>query len=119
MKLSFSTRGWWQEGWEELVSTATEMRFQGIEIYNVLRHSELIGKGGKYHDIYGQKVSDAIQQRFKNQSNLQAERRSTAHRAIYSPQGDLITRLCSSAANLALNASLPLRTSVFSSLLAL
>ena len=49
MKLSFSTRGWWQEGWEELVATATEMRFQGIEIYNVLRRPELIGKGGAFH----------------------------------------------------------------------
>jgi len=49
MKLSFSTRGWWQEGWEELISTATEMRFQGIEIYNVLRNSELVSKGGPFH----------------------------------------------------------------------
>ncbi len=49
MKLSFSTRGWWHEGWDELVSTATEMRFNGIEIYNVLRRSELIGKGGPFH----------------------------------------------------------------------
>ena len=49
MKLSFSVRGWWQEGWDELVSTATEMRFQGIEIYNVLRQSELVGKGGPFH----------------------------------------------------------------------
>jgi len=49
MKLSFSTRGWWQEGWEELIATATEMRFQGIDVYNVLRHQELIGKGGPFH----------------------------------------------------------------------
>ena len=49
MKLSFSVRGWWQEGWDELVSTAMEMRFQGIEIYNVLRQSELVGKGGPFH----------------------------------------------------------------------
>lgn len=35
--------------------------------------AELIGKGGKYHDAYGQAVSQAINQRFKNQSNLQAE----------------------------------------------
>ena len=35
--------------------------------------AELIGKGGRYHDIYGQKVSEAIQGRFKNQENLQAQ----------------------------------------------
>ena len=34
--------------------------------------AELIGKGGKFHDAYGQAVSQAIQQRFKNQSNLQS-----------------------------------------------
>lgn len=32
----------------------------------------LIGKGGKYHDAYGQKVSGAIQDRFKNQGDLQS-----------------------------------------------
>ncbi len=49
MKLSFSTRGWWDQGWDELVSAAEEMRFQGVEIYNVLRYPELIGRGGPFH----------------------------------------------------------------------
>lgn len=35
--------------------------------------AELIGKGGKYHDIYGKKVSEAIQGRFKNQADLQGQ----------------------------------------------
>ena len=35
--------------------------------------AELIGKGGRYHDIYGQKVSETVQNRFKNQQDLQAE----------------------------------------------
>lgn len=35
--------------------------------------AELIGKGGRYHDIYGQKVSEAIQGRFKNQADLQGQ----------------------------------------------
>lgn len=35
--------------------------------------AEMIGKGGRFHDIYGQKVSETVQQRFKNQQNLQAE----------------------------------------------
>lgn len=33
----------------------------------------LVGKGGKYHDIYGRMVSNAIQDRFKNQRNLQGQ----------------------------------------------
>jgi hypothetical protein len=33
----------------------------------------LVGKGGVYHDIYGQMVSNAIQDRFKNQADLQAQ----------------------------------------------
>lgn len=33
----------------------------------------LIGKGGRFHDQYGQAVSQAIQDRFKNQENLQAQ----------------------------------------------
>lgn len=35
--------------------------------------AELIGKGGKYHDVYGQHVADAIQNRFKNNADYQAQ----------------------------------------------
>lgn len=35
--------------------------------------AELVGKDGKYHDIYGQMISDAIQERFKNQANYQGQ----------------------------------------------
>ena len=33
----------------------------------------LTGKGGKFHDMLGQRVSDAIQNRFKNQADLQGQ----------------------------------------------
>ena len=33
----------------------------------------MIGKGGRFHEIYGQKVSGVIQDRFKNQANLQGQ----------------------------------------------
>lgn len=36
----------------------------------------LVGKGGIYHDIYGQMVSNAIQDRFKNQADLQKQMNS-------------------------------------------
>ena len=35
--------------------------------------ASLIGKGGQFHDLYGQSVSNAIQDRFKNQADLQAQ----------------------------------------------
>ena len=35
--------------------------------------AEMIGKGGRFHEIYGKKVSETVQNRFKNQSDLQAE----------------------------------------------
>ena len=35
--------------------------------------AKLVGKGGKFHDLYGQKVSGAIQDRFKNQADLQGQ----------------------------------------------
>ena len=34
MKLSFSTRGWNNLGWDDAVSKAVEMHFSGIEVYN-------------------------------------------------------------------------------------
>ena len=35
MKLSFSTRGWPGMSWDEMLDTATEMGFSGIEVYNL------------------------------------------------------------------------------------
>jgi len=35
--------------------------------------AELIGKGGRYHDIYGKNVSSAIQNRVKEQADLQGQ----------------------------------------------
>ena len=49
MKLSFSTRGWKSLEWTELLNTAGEMRFDGIEIYNAFSTDELINAGGPFH----------------------------------------------------------------------
>ncbi|MCQ2406331.1 MAG: AMP-binding protein, partial [Oscillospiraceae bacterium] len=49
MKLSFSTRGWQSLTWTELVETALEMHFNGIELYNVFKAPELTEKGGPLH----------------------------------------------------------------------
>ena len=35
MKLSFSTRGWRDLTWREILDTAEEMGFQGVELYHV------------------------------------------------------------------------------------
>lgn len=37
------------------------------------RWTALTGKGGEFHDMLGQAVSDAIQKRFKNQADLQGQ----------------------------------------------
>ncbi|MBQ6395072.1 MAG: TIM barrel protein, partial [Atopobiaceae bacterium] len=49
MRLSFSTRGWDSHDWQELVDTAAEMGFSGIEVYDVLGHDELIERGAPFH----------------------------------------------------------------------
>ena len=49
MNLSFSTRGWLNVSWEENLSTALTMRFEGIELYNVHKCQELTGRGGPLH----------------------------------------------------------------------
>ncbi len=47
MKLSFSTRGWLDLPWQELIDTAVDMRFRGIEVYN-LHKTALIERGGAF-----------------------------------------------------------------------
>ena len=41
MNLSFSTRGWGDLSWEELLDAALDMKFTGIEVYNLFKFPEL------------------------------------------------------------------------------
>ena len=49
MNLSFSTRGWQSLGWDEIIEIADEMRFSGIELYNVHKRFDLMEKGAPLH----------------------------------------------------------------------
>lgn len=49
MKLSFSTRGWRELPWSEQTASALNARFQGIEVYDLMRTPSLIEKGGPFH----------------------------------------------------------------------
>ena len=49
MKLSFSTRGWPGLTWDEMLDTATDMGFSGVEVYNLPKFDPLLEKGGPFH----------------------------------------------------------------------
>ena len=49
MKLSFSTRGWPDLTWDEMMQTALDMGFGGIEVYNLPKFNPLLEKGGPFH----------------------------------------------------------------------
>ena len=49
MKLSFSTRGWRDLSWQEILDTAEEMGFQGVEFYHVSAAPELTDRSGPFH----------------------------------------------------------------------
>lgn len=49
MKLSFSTRGWKNFVWDEIVDAAVESEFNGIEIYDVQKMPSLTEKNGPLH----------------------------------------------------------------------
>ena len=49
MKLSFSTRGWGDLSWDTYVETALEMKFTGIEVYNLFKFPALTDRGGPFH----------------------------------------------------------------------
>ncbi|MBQ1264428.1 MAG: AMP-binding protein [Oscillospiraceae bacterium] len=48
MNLSFSTRGWNHLTWEEQIRTASDMRFDGIELYDLPHQNALTGRGGAF-----------------------------------------------------------------------
>ena len=49
MNLSFSTRGWPDLTWDEMIQTALEMGFGGIEVYNLPKFNPMLEKGGPFH----------------------------------------------------------------------
>ena len=49
MKLSFSTRGWPGLTWDEMLETATDMGFSGVEVYNLPDFEILTDRGGPFH----------------------------------------------------------------------
>ena len=49
MRLAFSTRGWLALTWDKLLDIASEMAFEGIEVYNLLENTELYEKGEAFH----------------------------------------------------------------------
>ena len=48
MKLSFSTRGWADLSWEEMMETALEMGFSGIEVYNLPKFDPMLDRSGPF-----------------------------------------------------------------------
>ena len=49
MKLSFSTRGWPELSWQEMMDTAMDMGFSGIEVYNLQKQTDLTDRSGPFH----------------------------------------------------------------------
>ena len=49
MNLSFSTRGWGALTGDELLDAAMDMKFTGIEVYNLFKFPALTDRGGPFH----------------------------------------------------------------------
>ena len=59
MNLSFSTRGWGDLSWDQMLQEAVDMRFGGVEVYNLYKFPELTDRGGPFHS---HKVAATIRQ---------------------------------------------------------
>ena len=49
MNLSFSTRGWPGLSWDEMMDTALDMGFSGVEVYNLPQFPDLCDRSGPFH----------------------------------------------------------------------
>ena len=49
MNLSFSTRGWPELSWEEMMELALDMGFSGIEVYNLPNFDPMLDRSGPFH----------------------------------------------------------------------
>ena len=59
MNLSFSTRGWGDLSWDQMLQEAVDMRFSGVEVYNLFKFPTLTDRGGPFHS---HKVAATIRQ---------------------------------------------------------
>ena len=59
MNLSFSTRGWGDLSWDMMLQEAVDMRFGGVEVYNLFKFPEMTDRGGPFH---AHKVAATIRQ---------------------------------------------------------
>ena len=59
MNLSFSTRGWGDLSWDQMLQEAVDMHFGGVEVYNLFKFPELTDRGGPFH---AHKVAATIRQ---------------------------------------------------------
>ena len=92
MKLSFSTRGWADHSWDELVSTALEMDFSGIEIHNPITNAAFTGKGGPLDRYNTQATARALRDKglsipaFDSSVDISAGSSGTMTRAPSTPR---------------------------------
>ena len=49
MNLSFSTRGWPGLSWDEMIETALDMGFSGVEVYNLPKFPNMCDRSGPFH----------------------------------------------------------------------
>ena len=49
MRLSFSTRGWPELSWDEMLELATDNGFSGVEVYNLPKFDPMLDKTGPFH----------------------------------------------------------------------
>ena len=49
MNLSFSTRGWPELPWDEMMELALDNGFNGIEVYNLPKFNPLLDRSGPFH----------------------------------------------------------------------
>ena len=48
MRLSYSTRGWQRLSWDEQIEAALDADFEGIEVYDLFKRTDLVKRGGPF-----------------------------------------------------------------------
>jgi len=63
MKLSFSTRGWPGLSFDEMLDTAKDMGFSGVEVYNLTKFNPLMDRGGPFHKYNTQATARKLREK--------------------------------------------------------
>ena len=79
MNLSFSTRGWPDLSWDDMLHTAKDMGFSGVEVYNLPKFNPLLDRSGPFHTYQAAATVRQLRNEVSTKTDIIKDQKSLNH----------------------------------------